>query len=168
MVASSHERRFRSLGEYSCFSCGRRFTVPMLGDFSYGIFIMFSATPGQMAWLEALTDKVFDEVAAILHGFPDFASIDELTQTDVLHALFSLACDPDPHGRPYFLSTACSRCGGFDVKFRGELEQPELFEVSIPDVTHGAWLALDPSARILRLRQGLDTYLVHRPPRRRR
>jgi hypothetical protein len=134
----------------------------MLGDFSYGFFIMFSATPGQMAWLEAVTDPVFEEVRGILGGFSDFTTINELARSDVMHLLFSLACDPDPQGRPYWTTTACSRCGGFDVKFHAELEQAEVFAVEMPDVTHGAWLALDPSARRLRLRQGLDTYLVQR------
>jgi len=138
----------------------------MLGDFSYGLFIMFSATPGQMAWLEAVTDPVFDEVGAILGGFPAFTAIGKCPRIGVMHLLFSLACDPDPQGRPYWLSTACSRCGAFDVKFRAEREQPEVFTVDIPEVTHVAWLTLDPSARTLRLRQGLDTYLVQRPRRR--
>jgi hypothetical protein len=138
----------------------------MLGDFSYGLFVMFSATPGQMAWLEAVTDPVFDEVGAILQGFSDFTTMNELTRSDVMRLLFSLACDPDPQGRPYWLSTACSRCGGFDVKFRAELVQSQVFAVDMPNVTHDAWLALDPSVRTLRLRQGLDTYLVQRPRRR--
>jgi hypothetical protein len=128
---------------YTCKDCLTSYQAPELSLNSYGEFLMRSVN-GQVVYLNALSDPVFEEMNELLHEVCEQNSLDEFQYADLIHNIFGLACDLDSEGNEYSTDNQpnCPNCGCNDPSSWDEVYPPELIELNLPIVTHNRWLKL--------------------------
>ena len=80
------------LYNYNCGSCGFTFKVPELTEL-YGEFIMRSSKTNDLVYLNAFTDKIFDEIADLFKDNEIIKSTNRLNDSDLFQSIFSVSCD---------------------------------------------------------------------------
>jgi len=149
-----------TLFSLKCEDCGGIFTAVLANTGSYGELILYSRA-GNAAWLNALEDPVFDEVTELVKAHPDAGKLDDVDQATVLHAVFSVACDPDPEHHRYVIGgmPPCPNCKSQKIE-SWEPVGALPAERSIPHVTHAWWNGLSPEEKRSTVHQAIDHYLL--------
>jgi hypothetical protein len=132
------------LAKYVCRACKRSFEAPILGESSYGEFLLWTAS-GVVAYLNAIENTEYAEVEEILLRRFDFFKQDEFKSAEVLQNIFGVvACDPDENGFPFKIGARprCPHC----KEGHGEswdIENPtQLVQQTIPAAQHLKWARL--------------------------
>ncbi len=96
--------------KYDCLSCGHSFQMPMVGDFSYGEFILSSAN--EYRYLNAFENSTFQEVINIIESQPN------KNQVDIQEIFGKLVCDLDSFGCSFSIINCvnCVICNSNNLK----------------------------------------------------
>jgi hypothetical protein len=153
-----------TLGRYTCENCGTRFEAPMLNEFAYGEFLLWSAN-GSAAYLNCFDDKTFDEVGGLVDEHLKETGLSEPAVADAFQKLFGpLACDPDDSGNIFVLGQPpCLECGSSRMASWSMIDPPKIVERDIPAVTHRGWAQLSLSEKVDAVSSGLRQYRMTNP-----
>jgi hypothetical protein len=146
-----------SLVKYKCACCQHEFEAPELMPGAYGEFLLRSAA-GEAAHLDALTDRTYDEVTAILERLPRAMTLSQNERAVLLRKIYGLAaCDADSLGNTFILGAhpPCPKCACQQMKYWEFVEPAQVVELSIPPVKHSRWQALDEQGRIEVVKQAV-------------
>jgi hypothetical protein len=143
------------LFEYVCGNCGDKFDAPSVADMAYGQFVLWSGR-GMPAYLDAINDFTYQEVADALKHEPGLASYRPVERAILLRRVYgSVACDWDNGDSPPspFEIDAYPRCPNCrSCKPRSwEVKQPAT-SVEVPLVTHVEWNKSTKLAKAARLK----------------
>lgn len=135
--------------QYTCEQCKAIYKAPQLSYMLYGEFLMRSIN-GNMIYLNALSDFVFNEVHHLLRELFFKENLSDSKYSDLLHDVFGVACDSDSDGNEYSINNNpnCPECGCNKSSFWEELDPPEFIDLPIPTVTHNNWIKLTKTEKL--------------------
>jgi hypothetical protein len=145
---------------YKCAQCGNTFKAAAIGSGSYGEFLLRSDGAGAEAYLDALSDKTYDQVDKLLEVHPMLAGKSALKRAEILRSIYgAIACDPDEHGNSFIIGgrPRCPVCGSQKMESWEFTDPIEFVELDIPPVTHQLWNALSDEEKINRVDQYLHS-----------
>ena len=98
---------------YTCRVCKLQFESPELLPNTSGQFLARSAVSDQRAVLNAMDDRVYDEVESILESLESTVGLNDNQKADLLLRVFGEACDPAADGSNYLIAVKpqCPQCG---------------------------------------------------------
>ena len=131
---------------YKCEACGRNFDILALPEGTYGEFILYSQD-GEMAYWNALTDPVFDEVGDVTKNLPALEFKSEINKSSAYLAICGICCDRAKDGSVFQLRPICPHCNSDRTTFIREPEPMESATVEVPHVTHEHWSQLSTKER---------------------
>lgn len=139
--------------DYRCALCGRDFSAPDVPHALYGEFLLRSHGAGRMAYLNALGDDPYQEVAELVVAH---TGVDRSSGVlgSLLHGVYgAVACDPDQEGNAFHLelTAPCPHCASQQLSARKIREPVEVVEVAVDPVTHALWDAMGPEERAMRV-----------------
>lgn len=144
MTATSHRIQFY---EASCRHCRRTFSMPLLGDQSYGQFIFHGEKGSVFGYLSSFEEPAWADITGRLQR----AGLFTKSRADIEHLQRVIAASADPiDGQTLLLCPICPGCRSRSVEYGDS--QP-LDRREIPGVTSGAYHALSDQNRTERLRQ---------------
>lgn len=131
--------------EYTC-SAGHRFRT--IGSDGYGEFVMRSEGLGTPAWLDALSDPVFEEVEVLLQEIPEYAALDETARADRHNYVFSTSVDRDSDGSVFLIGgrPRCPICSSREMS-AWEFIQGGMDDDGVQMVGHSMWNSLSPAQK---------------------
>lgn len=130
------------LFEFKCGKCGTTFKRPKAIFGSYGEFILYSRNLGELAYLNALEDRTYDEVHGLIAASPRVRGMQQNAIAKALRQTFgNIACDFDSEGNPFQIGLfpTCPSCGSQNPNYWQETDPPEFVNVTIAPVTHQHW-----------------------------
>lgn len=139
---------------YICADCDTSFESPGSSENSYGEFILRSRS-GEIAYLNALVDKTYDEVdeiiSALSPGTPPFARVQRL---QLVYG--AAACDRDSRGFPFVIGAKppCPKCSSQQMASWTFLGPEKQVEIEVPAVAHLLWSSLSNDQKIRRVVDG--------------
>ncbi|MDX9722940.1 MAG: hypothetical protein RBU37_19475 [Myxococcota bacterium] len=142
-----------ALVHYCCADCTTAFDHPDIAPERYGEFLL-RADSGELAYLNAPADPVYDEVDRLLAELPVAAGLRPVARAGLLHAVFgAAACDPSPSGVPFELAAppACPSCGSRRMATWEFKQPPEIVELAVPEVGHAVWSGMATADKLARL-----------------
>lgn len=124
--------------KYKCASCGTVFHASGAPEMSYGEFVLRSDA-GEEAFLEAVTNNAFNDVANIVRAHPSLKGASQARSGDVAQRIFGLTCDSSPSGRPFHIemNPTCPDCSSRQMTSWREVMPQQTTD--IPMVTHHRW-----------------------------
>ncbi|MCY1279422.1 hypothetical protein D9M69_383140 [compost metagenome] len=131
--------------KFKCAKCGSQFKAPDLSFYSYGEFLLRSIGNADEVYLNAMEDRVYQEVNALLKVNPRVSERKPNALAEVLRKAFGMiACDPDYAGQPFQIGAfpKCTSCGAQEMDCWEATEPAEFVERNLPLATHVAWAAL--------------------------
>ena len=116
----------------------------LAGEFIYGEFLLRSEKTDEEAYLNAINDKSFNELASMINNNISLKGKDELQRADILQEIFGICCDPAKDGSVFQIKIKpkCQICGTREVALVGPFNLPMFVEKKIPHVTHVKWNSL--------------------------
>ena len=143
-----------------CGACEKWFEVPQIHEYVYGEFLLRAAS-GELRYLEAIGDDVFEEVSRIVENYK---RVDERKHAEILHKAYGCAWDPDSHGKQFIVgkNPLCPHCGGKKVVAEESLYPSKHIDLDVPSVTHNEWSRLRDADKSLRVRTMIDKILKRR------
>jgi len=146
MTATSNRVQFY---EASCRHCRRTFSIPQLGDQSYGQFIFHGEKGSVFGYLSAFEEPAWEDIMGRLEGAGLFTA--SRSRADIDHFQRVIAASADPiNGQTLFLYPICPGCRSRSVEY-GDSNPLDIRE--IPGVTFRGYHALSDQNRTERLRQ---------------
>jgi len=148
---------------YKCAQCGNTFKAAAIGSGSYGEFLLRSEGEGVEAYLDALSDKTYDEVDKLLEAHPMLVGMSAFKRAEILRSVYgAIACDPDQHGNSYVIDghPRCPTCGSREIESWEFTDPIEFVELDIPPVTHQLWNSLSDEEKINRVGQYLHALQI--------
>ncbi len=144
------------LWTFRCSKCGEVYESLGLPEWAYGEFLMRS--PRETAYLNALDDCVYQEVADIMESLSEMRSVLESHRADLLQAIFGYACDTDSDGAQFSIGRhpPCPNCGSCEPESWQTVEPIQWIDYDLPHITHQRWYALDK-----RERRSLVCHAIH-------
>ena len=97
-------------------SCGCRFHVPALSDFSYGEFILHGR--GVAGYLNSIAEPAWDDIASRLTAQALLPAKPSTEQIRCLQGVIARAADPIG-GQPLYNHPVCPNCHSHDVDHNG-------------------------------------------------
>lgn len=121
--------------EHVCEKCSTRFNAPDLGDYSYGEFLLWSAS-GECRYLNAFEDDAYKEVVDIIELCKKCGVEGGLVQ----EVYGRVACDPDENGLFFHISSPpCPQCGSTNIASVGD---QSMGARAVESVSHFLWGSL--------------------------
>lgn len=122
---------------YTCGTCGNTYKSPEIAGV-YGEFLMRNPR-GDIVYLNANKDTVFDEFSAILKNHPTIINLQEMKRADIFQNIFGSGCDPSEDGTLYQITQEplCPICGEANFKSFGPTS--ESIDLDVKSVTHNRW-----------------------------
>jgi DNA-directed RNA polymerase subunit RPC12/RpoP len=144
--------------KYVCDNCKSSFVAPVLSDFSYGDFLLWSASDS-VVFMGAIGDRAYKEVMDWIEVKEQSGAMKGLDTAHILQTLFGeLACDVDSAGRPYHIGRPpCPNCGSRRMYSVGD---KIVGWVDISDVSHNEWFSLSAQEKEDRLDRALSELLA--------
>ena len=145
--------------DYGCALCGRDFSAPDVPHVLYGEFLLRSHGAGRMAYLNALADEPYQEVAQLVMAH---TGVDKSSSVlgSLLHGVYgAVACDPDQDGNAFHLelTAPCPHCASQQISARRIREPVEVEDVAVEPVTHALWDSMGQEERARRVASQLKT-----------
>lgn len=134
-----------------CSDNGHSAVLHVLADDTYGRQLGF--TPSfEWAVFDAWTDPVYDEVVKMVHKLLGRT----VGVSDCVVSVLGVACDPAPSGFTYDFTGRkwCPICGSQNTQY-GPDDPPQFSMMSVPQVTHDAWMALTKDEQLARIHEAL-------------
>jgi hypothetical protein len=136
------------VGSYRCADCATEFEAPLLAEFTYGEFLLWSGA-GRMAYVNAIEDGVFAEVAELFRSEAP-AEPDLNDSARAMQRFFGeVASDPDPDGAPYEIGgfPPCPSCKGARMAAWGPARPTKICEIEPDLLTHARWNSMSRSQK---------------------
>lgn len=146
------------LFKYVCGNCRHEFTATELGgDFVYGEFLLRSTATRQEAYLNAITDGVFTEIANLVKADKTVQGLSELEVGKAVQSTFSIACDKASDGSEYQigLKPRCPKCGGEKMRYWSQVTPVQPLKKDLNHVTHINWDTVDFEQKVARVKTAL-------------
>ena len=153
------------LAKFKCKNCKTEFKANILKFEGYGEFSLRTPHANNIAYLNALEDKTYDEVDVLLKDniYPKGKSANELA--NVLQNTYGeIACDPDVNGYYYQIggSPSCTTCNRPCLDQWELIEPPVFVYKEIQSVTHNYWNSLSSQEKLVRVYDTLEKYNSNR------
>lgn len=125
-----------------CGNCGQKFKTKELKGNRYGDFLMRSAK-GDVAYLYAINDSVFDEFSLLLNQHPEISKMNDTQQAHILHKTFGYACDLSNNDSQFDITQRpiCPNCKVSQLIYWSPTIPPEFIDINITPVTYKKWIA---------------------------
>lgn len=135
--------------KFTCGNCGCEFKSPKMSFDTYGEFLLRSKG-GELAYLNAISDPVYQEVDDLLNQLPELQGKSALMLSEFLRKVFGVACDSDTQGNSFSIGgdPVCPSCGDRNISYWEATEPPEYLEQEWPPVTHVKWSSLSDSEKL--------------------
>ena len=146
------------LVKYRCETCKAEFKAPQLKIGVYAEFLLRSQVSGHLAYLDAMTDKTYDETGEYLEANLRLAGKSENEMASILQKSYgAIACDPDAAGNIYQIgaSPVCPSCASQIMECWEVIEPSEFVEQIISSVTHRNWSLLSDDGKAEKVDQVL-------------
>lgn len=116
--------------KHTCNECAHKFLAPDLGDFSYGIFLLWSSS-FQCRYLNVFEDQSYDQFFCL-------SKDTGLTDENIIQEKYGLqVCDYDENGHPFLIS--CPPCPNCHLRLPKNIGNIKMGEVLVKPVTHIYW-----------------------------
>lgn len=150
------------LYQYKCENCGTLFMAPELPGEHYGEFILRSEN-GFPAYLMAIDSKIFKTINNMLKKNIKLININHIDQANVLHSVFSIACDLAPDGSPYQIGRfpICPHCKLTKIASWEPTNPPVFLDEEIKSVSHASWNKLTDEEQIALIDGAVDKLIQH-------
>ena len=138
------------LGEFQCGECQTKFKAPLISDFAYGEYLLWSDTGG-VAYLNAGDDPTFAEVRQLFRGCTRNEAPNHAAAGARLHDFFArVACDPDEEGGLFRIGgkPRCPNCQSNHMASWSLGEAAEMAEVETVELTHRIWNMLPDAEKL--------------------
>lgn len=148
------------LVKYVCGDCQCEFKAPQLKSGAYAEFLLRSQTPDCVTYLDAMTDKTYDEVDTLIKSNPRLTGKSANVLAGILRKIYgSIACDLDCNGNTFQIGAfpVCPTCGSQSVSYWEVIAPPEFIEKDIPFVSHKLWQKLSDDEKAQKVEQVLLT-----------
>jgi hypothetical protein len=147
-----------ALMEHTCADCATKFDEPHLGDFCYGMLLLWSA-PKSCSFLDAIGDVTYREVSDLIKNRKQKIDIEH---SDLLQSVYGeVACDTDSLGRPYSIGNPpCPNCGSRRWK---SINETIVGWVEILNVSHRLWFSLSEVKKKERVDCAISKFLNQQP-----
>ncbi len=144
---------------FICGTCRKWFDSPQIGEIVYGEFLLRSES-GETRFLNAIDDRVFEEVDQILLDDYRVRSLDNFKRSDLLNEVIGIACDPDRTGNVFRIGkpTQCVHCGSGNIIGCESVEPVRCIEMEIPPVTHEKWNHLSNDEKRKQLSSSINAF----------
>lgn len=142
-----------------CADCGAWSTVPDLGDFAYGEWILHTPVATDTAYLSAFENPVFDEVRSLVNELLADTGLTSGIKATCFQKVFGWACDPAPSGHRYDLFNNklwCYACGSTNIRRHTDIPYV-IQEFYLRTPTHKAWQHLEDREKRELLKKALRT-----------
>jgi len=146
MTATSHRVQFY---EASCRHCRRTFSIPLLGDQSYGQFIFHGEKGSVFGYLSAFEEPAWEDIEHRLQQAGTYTPPQSRTDIERFQRVVAACADPIG-GQALVLLPLCPGCHSQSVEYR---DSKPLDIRDIPGVTFRDYHALSAQARTERVRQ---------------
>jgi hypothetical protein len=135
---------------------GHNFVTHQFPDFQYGEGLIRTSDPRDLAFVQAVDDPIFEEIASIVKDLVTAAG-KKNWYANCFDQVFGIACDPAPSGQRYSLTEKvhCSVCGSTELISYGPGEPPQVDTIELPHVTYAAWQQLSHDEKRERLQIAL-------------
>jgi hypothetical protein len=152
-MSSTHQVRFV---EADCQHCHRSFPIPLLGDMSYGLFVLHGERGGVFGYLSAFECPSFEDIHSRLLTI---TGQQQFTRAEISRFQEVMAgCADEISGQPLGLNPVCPFCRSRDVDYGGsrpheigDFERQDIREIR--SVTFGQYELLSEQKRTDRLRE---------------
>jgi len=147
------------LVKFKCGNCKSEFKAPQLKTGVYAEFLLRSQNRGDVAYLDAMDDKTYDEVSKYLKGNSKLTGKSANQMAAILQKSYgAIACDPDAFGNVYQIdaSPVCPSCQSQTMEYWEVIEPPEFVESIVSSVTHRAWSLLSDDEKTEKVDQVLS------------
>jgi hypothetical protein len=147
------------LVKFKCETCKSEFKAPQLKTGAYAEFLLRSHNIGNVAYLDAMEDKTYDEVSKYLNGNSKLTGKSANAMATILQKSYgAIACDPDAFGNVYQIdaSPVCPSCQSQIMEYWEVIEPPEFVESIISPVTHRVWSLLSDDEKTEKVDQVLS------------
>lgn len=146
------------LVKYRCANCDVEFKAPALPPGAYGEFLLRSERRGALAYVEATSDPVYEEVDRIVKAHPRLLQKNPTAAASILWAVFGIACDPDVDGSSFVVNRmpTCPVCNVDRPSYWEFTEPPEIVDVNVVPVTHARWERLTADERLRLIHDAID------------
>lgn len=136
-----------------CIDGGHTTRIYVLAGDTYGRLLGFTPL-SEWAVFDAWIDPVFEEVTGIVHR----QLRREAGASDCIVSVLGAACDPAPSGYTYDFTGMiwCPVCGSSNTQY-GPDDPLQFSMMSVPQVTHSAWMALSDEQRHMLINEALKT-----------
>ena len=127
--------------ELKCMDCGKKFSSPKLGDFSYGSFVFYGEKGGVSGYFQALENPVWDFMTTVFkkNGSGRQADCDYGDRIQAACAHFADAIK----GQRLCNNQVCPRCYSANIEEVCKLNEI----VEVHEVSHVEFLSLPASVR---------------------
>lgn len=145
------------LVSYTCADCLNVFDAPAAASNAYGSFLLRSET-GQLAYLNALNDPVYEEVSGLLERNDRVRDLSAYERSNVLRRIYGyVACDKAEDGSVLAIGAhpVCPHCGSREIKSWIYKSPPEFVEGALGHVSHNGWLSMSETEKIDALDEGV-------------
>ncbi len=143
--------------EYTC-QCGHIFyTYNLIGEHSYGEFIMKSEID-ELVYLNAFKAKEFDEFSSLLKKNKKLKNKNKNEIAEIFHIMFTLVCDLSPQGKLYFMDKHpnCPKClSPYHMASWTPIYPYEVVEMDIKEITFHKWKQLNGEGKNFLIEKGL-------------
>jgi hypothetical protein len=145
MTATTHKVQFY---EASCRHCRRTFSIPLLGDQSYGQFIFHGEKGNVYGYPSSFEEPIWEDITERLGRAGLFTS--SKSRADIEHLQRVIAASADPiSGQGLVLLPVCPGCRSQSLEY-GDSKPLDIRH--IPSVTFSAYRRLSDESRLERLR----------------
>ena len=147
------------LVKYICGDCKFEFKAPQIKTGAYAEFLLRSKSMGSLAYLDAMEDKTYDEVDALLKSNPRLTGKSANELAGILRESYgAIACDPDSEGNVFQIGAlpVCPSCGSQSMEYWEVIEPPEFIDSVVPSVSHTVWLSINNKLKAQKVDQVLS------------
>lgn len=134
------------LVKYLCGDCKFEFKAPQIKTGAYAEFLLRSQSMESLAYLDAMEDKTYDEVDALIKSNPRLTGKSANVLAGILRKSYgAIACDPDSEGNVFQIGAlpVCPSCGSQSMEYWEVIEPPEFIDRVTPSVSHTLWQSLN-------------------------
>jgi hypothetical protein len=132
--------------EADCRHCRRSFPIPLLGDFSYGQFVLHGERGGVFGYLSAFECPSFEDIHSrllVIAGQQEFTRAESSRFQEVM-----ASCADEISGQPLGLEPVCPFCRSHDLNY-GDSKPLDDGEIRV--VTFTGFQSLSDTAKTQKL-----------------
>lgn len=110
---------------------------------------MLRSASGELAYLDAISDPVYQEVDDLLKMLQGENS-GPVKRAELQREIFGVTCDPDSSGQTFSINAkpVCPSCGASEMSYWEATDPPEHIEKEVRGVSHRRWNQLSREGKV--------------------